>query len=47
MSEFDDYLTARTPQTKLSKTLIKYSILDVLSQAESLQKELDYYKNIL
>lgn len=46
MSEFDDYLTVRTPQTILSKKLIKYSILDVLSQAESLQKELDYYKNI-
>lgn len=46
MSEFDDYLTVRTPRMELSKTLIKYSILDVLSQAESLQKELDFYKNI-
>jgi hypothetical protein len=46
MIDFDDYLTVRTPQTKLSKTLIKYSVLDVLSQAESLQKELDFYKNI-
>ena len=46
MSEFDDYLTVRTPKTKLSKKIIKYSVLDVLSLSESLQKELDFYKNI-
>lgn len=43
--EFDDYLKVRTPKSNIDDVL-EYAVLDTLSLAESLQKELDFYKNI-
>lgn len=43
--DFDDYLKVRTPKSNIDD-VIEYAVLDTLSLAESLQKELDFYKNI-
>lgn len=43
--DFDDYLKVRTPKCNIDDVL-EYAVLDTLSLAESLQKELDFYKNI-
>lgn len=45
--EFDDYLKLRLPHTDISSdNVLEYAILDTLSLAESLYKELQEYKRV-